>query len=41
MLHVVENSLKSVKSPIAGHTLGHPSAADEAWYWPKCVLRSG
>ena len=18
-----------------------PSAADEAWYWPKCVLRSG
>ena len=20
---------------------GHPSAADEAWYWPKCVLRSG
>ena len=20
---------------------GHPSAADEAWYWPKRVLRSG
>ena len=20
---------------------GHPSTADEAWYWPKCVLRSG
>ena len=19
----------------------HSSAADEAWYWPKCVLRSG
>ena len=19
----------------------HPSTADEAWYWPKCVLRSG
>ena len=22
-------------------SLGHPSAADEAWYWPKCILRSG
>ena len=20
---------------------GHPSAADEVWYWPKCVLCSG
>ena len=20
---------------------GHPSAADEVWYWPKCILRSG
>ena len=20
---------------------GHPSAADEAWYWLKCVLHSG
>ena len=19
---------------------GHPSTADEAWYWPKCVLNS-
>ena len=19
----------------------HPSAADEAWYWPKCILHSG
>ena len=23
------------------HTPGHPSAADEAWYWPKCVLCIG
>jgi len=20
---------------------GHPSAADEAWYWQKCALRIG
>ena len=19
----------------------HPSIADEAWYWPKCILHSG
>ena len=23
------------------HTPSHPSAADEAWYWPKCVLHIG
>ena len=23
------------------HTPGHPSTADEAWYWPKCVLHIG
>ena len=22
-------------------SLGHPSSADEAWYWPKCVLPWG
>ena len=22
-------------------TPGHPSIADEAWYWPKCVLHIG
>ena len=22
-------------------TPGHPSTADEAWYWQKCVLRTG
>ena len=26
---------------IRTHTPGHPSAADEAWYWLKCVLHIG
>ena len=23
------------------HTPSHPSTADEAWYWPKCILCIG
>ena len=27
--------------PCNAHTPGHPSAADDAWYWQKCVLHIG
>ena len=33
----VEKVSKDTSAP----SPSHPSVADEAWYWPKCVLRSG
>ena len=31
---------ETVNIPCHTHTPGHSSAADEAWYWLKCILRN-
>ena len=40
-VHVHYNHLCCMCMTCSAHIPSHPSAADEAWHWPKRILRSG